>query len=168
MEYLFSKKIMHGDLTASNILISNLDRENYLPKIANFGLSKQLHENDPYEKQKRKNIPWKWIDINYFETGIFTMSSDVWSFGVVFWEMLSVGQMPYPGANASETITEKNLLDFDFFPSPDYSWPRDRSSFWFGFFFVHLVTRMFSFDILRDDISIDVNGFFFFFNFSFA
>ena len=63
---------------------------------------------------------------------------------------------------------KKILLDFDFFPSPNYSWPCDRRSFRFGFFFVHLVTRMFSFDILRDDISIDVNGFFFVFHFGFA
>ena len=46
------------------------------------------------------------MDVNYLETGIFKMNSDVWSFGVVFWEMLSVGQVPYLGCNAKDTIKE--------------------------------------------------------------
>jgi FMS-like tyrosine kinase 1 len=46
------------------------------------------------------------MDVDFLETSIFIMSSDVWSFGVVFWEMLSVGRTPYPGANANDTIKE--------------------------------------------------------------
>ena len=106
MEYLSSKKIMHGDLAARNILISNLDRENYLAKITDFGLSKAFYDKTSYAKQDRRNVPWKWMDVDFLETSIFTMSSDVWSFGVVFWEMLSIGRTPYPGANANDTIKE--------------------------------------------------------------
>ena len=51
-------------------------------------------------------VPWKWMDVHYLKSDIFTMKSDVWSFGVVFWEMLSIGQAPYAGCNADDTIKQ--------------------------------------------------------------
>ena len=104
MEYLASRNIMHGDLAARNILITNVNDESYLAKICDFGLSKNFYDKTSYEKQDRKNIPWKWMDVDFFETGVLRMSSDVWSFGVVFWEMLSMGGLPYPGGDAEDTI----------------------------------------------------------------
>jgi serine/threonine protein kinase len=106
MDYLSSKKIMHGDLAARNILISTSDRENYLAKITDFGLSKAFYDKTSYAKQDRRNVPWKWMDVDFLERSIFTMKSDVWSFGVVFWEMLTIGRTPYPGGNAKDTIKE--------------------------------------------------------------
>ena len=105
MEYLASKKIMHGDLAARNILITKLNNdESYLAKITDFGLSKAFYENASYLKQERTSIPWKWMAVDYFETDVLTLSSDVWSFGVVFWEALSMGQFPYAGGEAEDTI----------------------------------------------------------------
>ena len=106
MAYLSLKNIMHGDLAARNILISNSDNENYLAKVTDFGLSKAFYDQTSYKKQDRKNVPWKWMDVDYLKTGIFKNTSDVWSFGVVFWEMLSIGQVPYLGGNAKDTIKE--------------------------------------------------------------
>ena len=65
-----------------------------------------VYEKTSYLKEERRNVPWKWMDVDFLETSIFTMSSDVWSFGVVFWEMLSIGRTPYAGCNANETIKE--------------------------------------------------------------
>ena len=104
MEYLSLKNIMHGDLAAHNILISKLNNENYVAKVTDFGLSKAFYDKTSYAKQDRRNVPWKWMDVDFLETSIFTMSSDVWSFGVVFWEMLSIGKTPYAGGNADDTI----------------------------------------------------------------
>ena len=107
MEYLASKNIMHGDLAARNILITKLNHdESYLAKIADFGLSKSFYDKTRYEKQDRKNLPWKWMDPDFYETGFFRLSSDVWSFGIVFWEMLSMGRLPYPEGNAEDTINQ--------------------------------------------------------------
>jgi serine/threonine protein kinase len=107
MEYLSSKNIMHGDLAARNILITNCHKdENYLAKVCDFGLSKAFYDKTRYEKQAQKNLSWKWMAVDYFETGMFNMTSDVWSFGVVFWEMLSMGRFPYAGGNANDTIAE--------------------------------------------------------------
>ena len=105
MEYLASKNIMHGDLAARNILITNSNKgENYLAKIADFGLSKNFYDKTSYVKQDRKNLPWKWMDVDFYETNVLRLSSDVWSFGVVFWEMLSIGRFPYAGGDADDTI----------------------------------------------------------------
>lgn len=105
MEYLTSKNIMHGDLAARNILISNSDHD-YLAKITDFGLSKAFHDKTCYLKQDRRNVPWKWMDIDHLGSGILTLRSDVWSLGAVFWETPSVGQTPYVGGNAKDTIKE--------------------------------------------------------------
>ena len=117
MEYLASKNIMHGDLAARNILITNFNGESYVAKIADFGLSKIFYDKTDYVKQERKNLPWKWMDIHFYETNVLTLSSDIWSFGIVFWEMLSLGRFPYAGEEADVTI--KKIKDGYRLPVPD-------------------------------------------------
>merc|ERR1719210_1233576 len=110
MEYLFKKKIMHGDLAARNILIGGLegsDSDNFVAKISDFGLSKNFYDNYRYKKQIR-DVPWKWMAYEYLKDGIFSMKSDVWSYGVVIWEILSLGQEPYPGRTYDGIIKEFN------------------------------------------------------------
>ena len=85
--YLSKVPILHRDLGLRNILLT----KDKLIKIADFGLSK--HTSD-YET-KSWEPPWQWLDLNYYETGKFTQWSDVWSFGVVLWELWSLGAEPY-------------------------------------------------------------------------
>ena len=96
MEFLAKSNIMHGDLAARNLMLDdNLVQPGRLvAKVADFGLSKQLdYEN--YEKETRVYVPWKWMALEYLTSGYFTLTSDVWSFGIVVWEILSFGRVPY-------------------------------------------------------------------------
>ena len=108
MEYLSNNKIMHGDLAARNVLLDDnpLGRGFSVAKVADFGLSKKFYDNKEYEKESRVYVPWKWMALEYLSSGFFTLNSDVWSFGVVLWELLSCGRIPY-GHDDYKDVLEK-------------------------------------------------------------
>ena len=115
MEYLASKRIMHGDLAARNILL-HYDKncsKNIIAKVADFGLSKHI-VNKVYNKKNRNYVPWKWMAYEFLENNIFTMKSDVWSYGVLIWEMFSLGREPYEDIDdwkeLKEELRRKNYL----------------------------------------------------------
>ena len=73
-------------------------------KVSDFGLSKTFYDNIRYKKQKRHYVPWKWMALEYMNSGYFTLTSDVWSFAVVVWEILSFGRMPYGSDDFDEVL----------------------------------------------------------------
>ena len=73
-------------------------------KVSDFGLSKTFYGNIWYKKQIRQCVPWKWMAPEYLNTCLFTKASDVWSFGVVVWEIFSLGKEPYIGKTVEDII----------------------------------------------------------------
>ncbi|XP_050509269.1 vascular endothelial growth factor receptor 1 isoform X2 [Diabrotica virgifera virgifera] len=116
MEYLASRKVLHGDLAARNILLSD---ENIV-KICDFGLAKSMYKNDNYKKRGDTPLPVKWMAIESIRDRVFSTQSDVWSYGIVLWELFSLGRTPYPGMEADERLYHK-LLDGYRLESPEYS-----------------------------------------------
>jgi len=85
MDFLSSKCVLHRDLACRNILVD----EDKVLKIADFGLSR---ETEKYMKISDARVPFKWMPLEFLERGEFTVSSDVWSFGIMLWEMATLGE----------------------------------------------------------------------------
>lgn len=88
MSYLENKVIVHRDLAARNVLIN----ENAVAKVSDFGLA--LPFDSTY--QSGGKIPIKWTAPEAVKDGKYTSKSDMWSFGILLWEIYSFGRVPYP------------------------------------------------------------------------
>uniref|UniRef100_H2YLJ5 receptor protein-tyrosine kinase n=1 Tax=Ciona savignyi TaxID=51511 RepID=H2YLJ5_CIOSA len=114
MNYLSSIKYIHRDLAARNILVSS----DLVCKVSDFGLSRTL-ENDPqatYTTQGGK-IALRWTAPECIRFRQFTSASDVWSYGIVMWEVMSYGEKPYWDMS-NEVVTEV-LEDGYRLPAPE-------------------------------------------------
>ncbi|OCT56285.1 hypothetical protein XELAEV_18000340mg [Xenopus laevis] len=90
MEFLASKKCIHRDLAARNILLTH-DR---VTKICDFGLARTIRHNSGYVLQGNAHLAVKWMAPESMFEGVYTFESDVWSYGILLWEIFSLGGIP--------------------------------------------------------------------------
>ncbi|XP_073088785.1 fibroblast growth factor receptor 4 isoform X5 [Manis javanica] len=101
MQYLESRKCIHRDLAARNVLVT----EDNVMKIADFGLARGIHHIDYYKKTSNGRLPVKWMAPEALFDRVYTHQSDVWSFGILLWEIFTLGGSPYPGIPVEELFS---------------------------------------------------------------
>ncbi|XP_071837031.1 tyrosine-protein kinase receptor Tie-1-like isoform X2 [Apostichopus japonicus] len=134
MRHLADKGIVHRDLAARNILVC----ENMVCKVADFGLSRS---DEVYVKMTAGRLPVRWMAIESLNYSVYTAKSDVWSFGILLWEIVTLGGTPYPGITCAELYEKLPIgyrmdkplgCDDDIYNIMRHCWrdrPHDRPSF---------------------------------------
>ncbi|KAI9558995.1 hypothetical protein GHT06_015784 [Daphnia sinensis] len=106
MEYLVSKqvRVLHGDLDARNVLLA----DDGVDKLVDFGMAKKMYYEGNYERKDKTKLQGlmavKWMAIESLTDRIFSSESDVWSYGVLLWELFTLGKVPYPGMDAGHQL----------------------------------------------------------------
>ncbi|XP_031634138.1 tyrosine kinase receptor Cad96Ca [Contarinia nasturtii] len=137
MDYLSSRGIIHRDLAARNVLIT----DDHTCKIADFGFARDVITSKIYERKSEGKLPIRWMAIESLYDNIFSVKSDIWSFGILMWEIVTLGSTPYPGTAAADVM--RKVRDGYRLEKPEhcrreiynvmyYCWskdPQDRPSF---------------------------------------
>ena len=101
MKFLASKSIYHGDLACRNILLT----DDLVAKVSDFGLSRRLYNKLNVDLDIDGEFPIQWSAIEVLRMENYSLKSDIWSFGIVLWEIFQLGKEPYPKGNFFLTIS---------------------------------------------------------------
>ncbi len=112
MAYLESKGILHRDLSCRNLLVTKVD-DKYEVKITDFGMSRTTSQYSSIGKL----LPIRWCAPEVLRGENATIKSDVFSFGVVMWEILEFGETPWPDIRSNEEVSE-TVISGERLPQP--------------------------------------------------
>ncbi|KAK1875189.1 Macrophage colony-stimulating factor 1 receptor 2 [Dissostichus eleginoides] len=116
LDFLSSRNCIHRDVAARNVLLT--DRR--VAKICDFGLARDIRNDDSYIVQGNARLPVKWMSPESIFGCVYTVQSDVWSYGVFLWETFSLGKSPYPNV-AVDTNFYKMIQDGRHMEQPDFA-----------------------------------------------
>ncbi|XP_064461466.1 high affinity nerve growth factor receptor-like [Ornithodoros turicata] len=102
MEYLASQHFVHRDLATRNCLVGDM----LVVKIGDFGMSRDIYSSDYYRVGRHTMLPIRWMPPESILYRKFTVESDVWSFGVVLWEIFAFGKQPWYELSNHEVIQQ--------------------------------------------------------------
>jgi len=108
MGYLASRKIIHRDLSARNVLVA-ISGDKRIVKISDFGLARLTETQDYYRSADTTEVPVKWCSPEVLKFSKYTEASDVWSYGVTSWEIFEYGKPPWSQYSNKEVLEAVNL-----------------------------------------------------------
>ncbi|KAI8516932.1 hypothetical protein Bbelb_055130 [Branchiostoma belcheri] len=111
MVELQRRRITHRDLACRNIVLCSPDGQagRLVAKISDFGLARDVYVTTQYMRHPLTNVllPIKWMAIESLIEGVYSCKSDMWGFGVVLWEIATLGGTPYPEVYGYETLVTR-------------------------------------------------------------
>ena len=107
-EFLESRKVIHRSLKAENVLLSADTRT---AKLANFGETREIYEAEQYvarnfKESLQQQLAVRWMAPETVAEGVYTPFTDMWSFGILIWEITTFGKTPYGALNAQEIVAD--------------------------------------------------------------
>ncbi|KAK7078148.1 hypothetical protein SK128_007038 [Halocaridina rubra] len=100
LAYLAEHRYVHRDVACRNCLVSS----ERIVKLSDFGMTRPIYESEYYRFNRRGMMPVRWMSPEAIEEGLFTNMSDMWSFGVLLYEIITFGSFPFQGMNNNQVV----------------------------------------------------------------
>ncbi|XP_076766818.1 uncharacterized protein LOC143433365 [Xylocopa sonorina] len=100
LSYLAQQKYVHRDIASRNCLVS----AQRVVKLGDFGMTRPMYENDYYKFSRKAMLPVRWMAPESLALGIFTPATDIWSYGVLLYEIITFGSFPFQGMSNNEVL----------------------------------------------------------------